>query len=108
MTAELGERVPGKTLTAVTASKAQPREAKYKLAAGGGLYLEVMPTGAKYWRWKYRHGGKEKRLALGVCPEVSLDGATSRTDTAARPAGNAQGLRIGMLSEMSIITGAMT
>lgn len=67
-------------LTAVAASKAQPRERPYKLTAGEGLYLEVMPTGAKYWRWKYRHGGKEKRIALGVFPAVSLADARSRRD----------------------------
>lgn len=39
---------------------------------GGGLYLEVTPAGGRYWRLKYRHGGKEKRLALGVYPEVTL------------------------------------
>lgn len=39
---------------------------------GGGLYLEVTPSGGRYWRLKYRHGGKEKRLALGVYPEVTL------------------------------------
>lgn len=38
----------------------------YKLSDGGGMYLEVMPTGAKYWRFKYCYDGKEKRLALGV------------------------------------------
>ncbi len=37
-----------------------------------GLYLEVLPNGGKYWRLKYRFGGKEKRLALGVFPAVSL------------------------------------
>lgn len=44
----------------------------YRLAAGGGLYLEVMPTGGKLWRWKYRYVGKEKRLALGAYPAVTL------------------------------------
>jgi integrase len=71
-----------KTLTAITAGKAAPREKKYKLAAGGGLYLEVMPNGAKYWRWKYRHGGKEKRVALGVFPSVSLAKARQGRDEA--------------------------
>lgn len=41
-------------------------EGPYKLADGGGMYLEVMPNGSKYWRLKYRFAGKEKRLALGV------------------------------------------
>jgi len=69
-----------KALTAVTVAKAKPRATKYKLAAGGGLYLEVMPTGAKYWRWKYRFAGKEKRLALGVYPTVSLSDARQLRD----------------------------
>ncbi len=67
-------------LTVLAARNAKPREKPYKLAAGGGLYLEVMPTGAKYWRWKYRHGGKEKRLALGVFPEVTLAEARDKRD----------------------------
>lgn len=47
----------------------------YKLSDGGGLYVEVMMTGAKYWRLKYHYAGKEKRLALGVYPEVTLANA---------------------------------
>ena len=43
-----------------------------RLADGGGLYLEVTAAGGKLWRWKYRFGGKEKRLALGKYPEVPL------------------------------------
>ena len=45
---------------------------------GGGLYLEITPAGGRYWRLKYRHGGKEKRLAFGVYPEVSLKAARER------------------------------
>jgi integrase len=45
---------------------------------GGGLYLEVTPAGGRYWRLKYRHGGKERRLAFGVYPEVSLKTARER------------------------------
>ena len=48
------------------------------MADGGGMYLEVMPTGSKYWRLKYRFGGKEKRLAFGVYPDVSLAQARER------------------------------
>ena len=44
----------------------------YALTDGAGLYLEILPTGGKYWRWKYRHAGKQKRLALGVYPRVTL------------------------------------
>ena len=42
---------------------------------GGGLYLELTKAGGRYWRLKYRHGGKEKRLAFGVYPGVSLKDA---------------------------------
>jgi integrase len=41
---------------------------------GGGLYLEIVPSGGKWWRLKYRFGGKEKRLSLGVYPDVLLAG----------------------------------
>jgi hypothetical protein len=47
-----------------------------------GLYLEVSPTGRTYWRWKYRYAGKEKRLALGVYPKISLKDARLRCDEA--------------------------
>jgi integrase len=50
----------------------------------GGLYLEVLPSKGRYWRWKYRYLGKEKRLALGVYPEVSLKDARKRTADARR------------------------
>lgn len=42
---------------------------------GGGLYLELTKSGGRYWRLKYRHGGKEKRLAFGVYPTVGLKDA---------------------------------
>lgn len=54
----------------------------YRLADGGGMYLEVYPNGSKYWRLKYRHLGKEKRLALGVYPDVGLKAARSKRDDA--------------------------
>jgi integrase len=62
--------------------KAKPEAKSYKMADGGGMYLEVMPTGSKYWRFKYRFGGKEKRLAFGVYPDVTLSLARSRRDDA--------------------------
>ncbi|MFO1245496.1 MAG: tyrosine-type recombinase/integrase [Ramlibacter sp.] len=45
---------------------------------GGGLYLELTAAGGRYWRVKYRAGGKEKRLALGVYPAVSLKDARDK------------------------------
>ncbi|MCB1686881.1 MAG: integrase arm-type DNA-binding domain-containing protein [Halioglobus sp.] len=62
-------------LTATEVKEAKPLEKPRKLADGGGLYLLLQPNGAKYWRYKYRFGGKEKTLALGVYPEVSLKAA---------------------------------
>lgn len=59
-------------LTDVAIRKAKPADKPVRLFDGGGLYLEIAPTGGKLWRWKYRFGGKEKRLALGVYPDVSL------------------------------------
>lgn len=47
-----------------------------------GLYLEVLPNGGRYWRLKFRHSGKEKRLALGVYPTVSLAQARKKRDEA--------------------------
>lgn len=70
------------TLTAVAIRNALPRAKAFKLFDGGGLYLEVMPNGSRYWRMKFRHGGKEKRLALGVHPEVTLAEARQRRDAA--------------------------
>lgn len=57
---------------------AKPRPKTYKLSDSGGLYLEVAPNGSRYWRLKYRFDGKEKRLALGVYPVVTL--AKARSD----------------------------
>ena len=59
-------------LTVTQIRNVKPAAKPVRLFDGGGLYLEVMPTGSRYWRLKYRHAGKEKRLALGVFPAVSL------------------------------------
>lgn len=65
-------------LNDVAVRKAKPEAKSYKMADGGGMYLEVMPNGSKYWRLKYRFNGKEKRLAFGVYPTVSLSMARDR------------------------------
>ena len=70
------------TDTAIRAAK--PREKAYKLFDGLGLYLEVTPTGSKLWRLKYRHDGRENRLALGAHPDTSLKVARERRDAARR------------------------
>ncbi len=61
---------------------AKPRDKDYKLADGGGLYLFVSSTGGKLWRMKYRYGDKEKLLAFGSYPIVSLTEARRRRDDA--------------------------
>lgn len=60
----------------------QPRSRTYKCSDERGLYLEISPTGSKLWRMRYRYGGKDKRLALGAYPEVSLAEARRRRDEA--------------------------
>lgn len=50
----------------------------------GGLYLELSTAGGKYWRWKYRVDGKEKRLTFGAWPEVSLRDARDKRDACRR------------------------
>ncbi|MDO5537449.1 MAG: Arm DNA-binding domain-containing protein, partial [Desulfovibrionaceae bacterium] len=53
-----------------------------RLFDGQGLYIELTPSGSKLWRFKYRFDGREKRLALGVYPQVGLKEARSRRDEA--------------------------
>ena len=53
-----------------------------KLADSGSLYLLIKPSGTKSWRWKYRFGGKEKQLTLGLYPAVSLTQARRKRDAA--------------------------
>lgn len=65
-------------LTATGVKEAKPRVKQYKLADGGGLFLAIQPNGAKYWRYKYRFAKKEKLLALGVYPKVSLKDARAK------------------------------
>jgi len=64
-----GKRVVAKgscpvSLTNIKIQKAVPTEKALRLFDERGLYLEVSPAGGKWWRWKYRFGGKEKRLSL--------------------------------------------
>ncbi|MBI3867413.1 MAG: tyrosine-type recombinase/integrase [Verrucomicrobia bacterium] len=57
---------------------AKPRAKPYKITDGEGMFLLVNPAGSKYWRLKYHYAGKEKLLALGVYPEVTLSDARER------------------------------
>lgn len=69
-------------LSDTTIRTAKPAAKPQRLFDAGGLYLEVSPAGGKLWRFKYRHGGKEKRLALGAYPDTGLKDARDKRDTA--------------------------
>jgi len=75
--------LPGK-LTAVKVKQAKPKEKTYKLSDGKGLNLEVRSNGSKYWRLYYRHQDKQKTLALGVYPVVTLSEARKQALEAKR------------------------
>lgn len=59
---------------------AKPTARAYKLPDEKGLFLLIHPNGSKYWRHKYRYLGKEKLLAYGVYPDVSLKAARAKRD----------------------------
>ena len=60
----------------------KPKDKPFKHGDGAGLYIEVMPTGSKLWRLKYRIAGREKRLAFGAYPTVSAAQARDLCNTA--------------------------
>jgi hypothetical protein len=57
-----------------------PTDKSYKLYDSKGLFLQVAPAGGKWWRFKYRYGGKENLLSLGTYPLVSLNEARKKRD----------------------------
>ena len=61
---------------------AKPAAKPQKLADGGGLYLLLNPNGSRWWRLKYRVGGKEKLLSLGTYPDTGLKDARDKRDAA--------------------------
>jgi len=69
-------------LTDTAIRKAKPADKPQRMFDGGGLYLEIAPSGGKWWRLKYRFGGKEKRLSLGTYPDTGLAVARDRRDAA--------------------------
>lgn len=71
-------------LTDTAIRNAKPRETPYKISDGGGLFLLVKPTGARYWRMAYRWHGKQRTLAIGVYPTISLADARKVVQDAKR------------------------
>ena len=69
-------------LTDIAIKSAKPEEKPYKRADSQGLFLLINPNGSKLWRLKFRVGGKEKLLALGAYPQVSLAEAREARDKA--------------------------
>ena len=69
-------------LTDTAVRDAKPGDNIKRISDGGGTYLEVAPSGSKWWRLKYCFGGKKKRLSLGVYPQVSLKDTRERRDKA--------------------------
>ncbi|HZX33627.1 MAG TPA: integrase arm-type DNA-binding domain-containing protein [Rhodocyclaceae bacterium] len=69
-------------LTDTQIRNAKSREKPYKLADEKGLFLLINPNASKWWRLKYRYGGKEKLLSLGIYPEVALKEARDKRDAA--------------------------
>jgi len=73
---------PTPKITTADIERAESRDKTYRLAVGHSLYIQIEPNGAKYWRWKYRFLGREKRLSFGVFPETSLKQAIEQTEAA--------------------------
>lgn len=69
-------------LTDIKVRSVKPSDKPFKLTDGEGMHLLVNPNGAKYWRLQYRFGGKQKMLALGVYPIVTLADARKRREVA--------------------------
>lgn len=69
-------------LTASQVKNAAPTTSTQRLFDGGGLYLEITPTGSKRWRLKYRFGRKEKLLSMGLYPDTTLAAARDKRDVA--------------------------
>ena len=70
------------SLTDTAIKAAKPTEKPYKVFDGRGLYMLINADGARWWRFKYRYGGKEKLLALGTYPDIGLKKARARLSEA--------------------------
>lgn len=77
----------------------KPREKAYKLADERGLFLLIKPSGAIYWRFKYRFSDKEKLLAFGIYPDLSLADARDKRDEARKLL--AKGIDPGLAKQMA-------
>ena len=69
-------------LTNTSIQNAKRSDKPYKIYDTDGLFMQITPSGGKWWRLKYRFEGKEKLLSLGTYPEVSLKQARDKRDDA--------------------------
>ena len=69
-------------LTDTKVRSAKPEEKEYSLVDGDGMFLLVKPNGSKYWRFRFRFGGKQHLMAFGVYPEISLADARKKREEA--------------------------
>lgn len=69
-------------LTDAAVRQAKPKDKSYKMADSQGLYIQVMPSGSKHWKMKYRFAGREKKLSFGEYPRISLRDARNLRDEA--------------------------
>ena len=69
-------------LTRIKIESVKPTSKRQRIFDGRGLYLEIAPSGGRWWRFKYRFAGKEKRISLGVYPEIGIKEARERRDDA--------------------------
>ena len=71
-------------LSKLLIDKTKPQAKSVRLSDGRGMYLEISPAGGKWWRFKYRFAGKERRISLGVYPDVPLAAAREKREEARR------------------------
>ena len=71
-------------LTDTKVRSAKPQEKEYTLVDGDGMFLLIHPNGSKYWRFRFRFGGKQHLMAFGVYPETSLADARQKREEARR------------------------
>ncbi|MDT9874424.1 tyrosine-type recombinase/integrase [Enterobacter cloacae] len=71
-------------LTDTKVRSAKPEAKEYSLVDGNGMFLLIHPNGSKYWRFRFRFGGKQHLMAFGVYPETSLADARQKREEARR------------------------
>ena len=72
-------------IAAVALRHIKPSDKTQMVSDGYGLFLVVMPAGSKYWRYRFRFAGKQKQLALGVFPDITLSEARKLLATVIPP-----------------------